>query len=301
MNGQNVFAGAYVERHGHLRRDQEWLTAAARSDESWFVPVWGEWCLAAGEPVHTVLLRRDAVREYIDENELVFLGKFRGAPAFAVHIDRSIPAPFSDLGKFHDLRYLGSVLPVDEANLVAHARALIIWNATQRFCGRCGAATRVESGGNTRMCVNADCSTRSFPRVDPAIIVLVHKGDRCLLGREASWPEGRYSTIAGFVEPGESLEDAVVREVQEETNIAVEDVVYHSSQPWPFPASIMLGFTARGTTDAVTRNDGELEDARWFTRKELASGYPKLSPRLSISRTLIETWIANEHQQSNVD
>ena len=291
MNGQNIFAGAYVERHGHLREDPDWLRAAVRSDSSWFVPVWGEWCLAAGEPVHTVLLRRPDVTRFIDEDEIVFLGMYRGQPAFAIHIDRSLPAPFVDRGEFHDLRYLGSVLPVDEANLVAHARALVIWHGVQGYCGRCGTRTRAESGGNTRVCTDDGCGLRLFPRVDPAIIVLVHDRDRALLGRQPSWPAERYSTIAGFVEPGESLEDAVAREVREETNIEVGDVRYHSSQPWPFPSSLMLGFTADARSEAIELVDGELEDARWFTHKELSSGFPKLPPRLSIARRLVDDWM----------
>ena len=291
MNGQNVFAGAYVERHGHLREDKDWLRKAVRSDSSWFVPVWGDRCLAAGDPLRTVLLRHAEVGDFVDEDEIIFLGMYSGNPAFAIHIDRSVSAPFADRGDFHDLRYLGSVLPVDESNLVAHARALVIWHGVQRYCGRCGSATRTESGGNTRQCTNDDCGLRLFPRVDPAIIVLVHDRDRCLLGRQADWPEGRYSTIAGFVEPGESLEDAVAREVQEETDVKVGDIRYHSSQPWPFPSSVMLGFTADAESDAITLNDGELQDARWFTHKELTSGYPKLPPRISIARALVESWM----------
>lgn len=294
MNGQNIFAGAYVERHGHLREDPEWLRDAVRHDSSWFVPVWGQWCLATGEPVHTVLLQRDDVDEFVDEDEIIFLGMFRDQPAFAIHIDRAEPAPFADRGEFHDLRYLGSVLPADEANLVAHARALVIWHGIQRFCGRCGAQTAVESGGNSRLCTDTVCGLRLFPRVDPAIIVLVHDRDRCLLGRQANWPEGRYSTIAGFVEPGESLEDAVAREVHEETDVVVGDIRYHSSQPWPFPSSLMLGFTADARSESIVLNDGELQDARWFTHKELTSGYPKLPPRLSISRRLVDTWLSSQ-------
>ena len=291
LNGQNIFAGAYVDRHGHRREDAAWLQAAARSDDSWFVPVWGDRCLAAGEPARTVLLRRRQVGDYVADDRLIFLGLFREQPAFAVGIDRALPPPFEDLGQFHDLRYLGSILPADEANLVAHARALVIWHGVQRFCGRCGSPMRTESGGNSRLCGDDGCGLRVFPRVDPAIIVLVSRGDRCLLGRQASWPEGRYSTIAGFVEPGESLEDAVVREVREETNVEVDDVRYHSSQPWPFPSSLMLGFEASASSETIELNDGELEDARWFTRKELASGFPKLPPRLSISRRLVDDWI----------
>jgi len=141
--------------------------------------------------------------------------------------------------------------------------------------------------------VNGDCRREIFPRVDPAIIVLISRGDLCLLGRQPSWPDGRYSTIAGFVEPGESLEDAVRREVYEETNIQVGDVRYHSSQPWPFPSSLMLGFLAEATSSDIVLNDGELEDAQWFTRKELRSGFPKLPFRISIARRLVDYWMEN--------
>jgi NAD+ diphosphatase len=168
---------------------------------------------------------------------------------------------------------------------------MVLWHGSQRFCGRCGSPSKTESGGNTRLCINGDCGIRIFPRVDPAIIVLVSDRERCLLGRQAGWPEGRYSTIAGFVEPGESLEDAVRREVFEETNIAVHEVRYHSSQPWPFPSSLMLGFTAEASSEAILLNDGELEDARWFSRKELESGFPKLPYRLSIARRLVDDWL----------
>jgi len=291
LNGQNIFAGAYVDRHGHRREDAAWLADAAQSDASWFVPVWGDRCLATGEPARTILLRRRQVEGFVDDANLIFLGLFRDGPAFAVGIDRSLPPPFEELGQFHDLRYLGSILPADEANLVAHARALVIWHGLQQFCGRCGGPMRSESGGNSRLCANDRCGLRTFPRVDPAIIVLVSRGDRCLLGRQSSWPEGRYSTIAGFVEPGESLEDAVVREVHEETNVEVDSVRYHSSQPWPFPSSLMLGFMATADSETIELNDGELEDARWFTRQDLASGFPKLPPRLSISRRLVDDWL----------
>jgi len=127
--------------------------------------------------------------------------------------------------------------------------------------------------------------------VDPAIIVLVENGDRCLLGRQRNWPEGRYSTIAGFVEPGESLEDSVRREVYEETNIRVGQVTYHSSQPWPFPSALMLGFTAEATSSDIALNDSELEDARWFTREQLRSEFPKLPFRISIARRLVDNWL----------
>jgi NAD+ diphosphatase len=294
LNSHNTFAGAFVDRFGHRREDSEWLRSALRDQRSKYIPVWGNRCLATGEPLRTVLLSYSDAERYVVEEDMIFLGMFRDHPAFAFHIDRLEPQPFAGLGEFHDLRYLGNELPADESNLVAHARALVIWHGTQKFCGVCGAPARTELGGNSRICDNDECATTLFPRVDPAIIVLVSNGRQCLLGRQASWPDGRYSTIAGFVEPGESLEDAVRREVHEETNISVHDVRYHSSQPWPFPSSLMLGFTAQATTDNIELNDGELVDALWFTRKELKSGYPKLPYRLSIARRLVDDWLNAE-------
>ena len=291
MENHNVFAGAFVDRSGERRKDSDWIAAAIESDESWFVPVWGEQCLVTGDPPQMLLLAREAVSDCMDEHELIFLGLFRQRPAFAFAIEGAEP-PFAGQGEFHDLRMLGTVLSPDEANLAAHARALILWHTSQVFCGRCGARARPEAGGNSRICTNPDCGHNIFPRVDPAIIVLVADGDRCLLGRQANWPEGRYSTIAGFVEPGESLEDAVRREVYEETNVRVGQVGYHSSQPWPFPSSLMLGFVAEATSTDIALNDAELEDARWFTRDELTgSGLPRLPFRVSISRRLVDHWI----------
>ncbi len=287
----NVFAGAFVDRSGERRKDPDWLAEAQASDAARFVPVWGDRCLVGGDPPGAVLLERSAVEEYVAGDDVIFLGLFRDQPAFAVAISRDGEAPFADLGEFQDLRFLGTVLPPDEANLVAHARALVIWHGTTLYCGKCGSASQPAAGGNTRRCCNPDCAQEIFPRTDPAIIVLVADGDRCVLGRQANWPEGRYSTIAGFVEPGESLEDAVRREVYEETNIRVGAVHYHSSQPWPFPSALMLGFVAEAVSNDISLNDGELEDARWFTRDELKSGSVGLPFRISIARRLVDHFI----------
>ena len=287
----NVFAGAFVDRSGERRKDPDWLAEALSDDETRFVPVWGDRCLVGGEPPGAVLLTHAEIAEFVRDDNIIFLGLFRNHPAFAVSIDRSVEAPFADRGEFKDLRFLGTVLPADEANLVAHARALAVWHGTTLFCPRCGSASQPEAGGNTRRCCNPECARELFPRTDPAIIVLVAKGDRCVLGRQASWPEGRYSTVAGFVEPGESVEDAVRREVYEETNIRVGAVHYHSSQPWPFPSALMLGFVAEATSEEISLNDGELEDARWFTRDELKSGEVGLPFRISIARRLVDHFI----------
>ena len=294
MENHNVFAGAFVDRSGEMRKDTDWLNEALIHPETRFVPVWGDHCLVGGDPLELMLLLRRQIENFLDEHNHVFLGLFRGKPAFAVAITKGDTPPYPELGEFQDLRYLGSVLPADEANLAAHARGLVLWHTSQQFCGKCGSSARPATGGNSRRCVNPECGKEVFPRVDPAIIVLVSDGERCLLGRQSGWPEGRYSTIAGFVEAGESLEDAVRREVYEETNIRVGAVRYHSSQPWPFPSSLMLGFMAEVDADVVQEirlNDGELEDAGWFTRKELRSGFPKLPFRVSIARRLVDNWL----------
>lgn len=287
---QNVFAGAFVDRSGERRKDDEWLAEALESDDSRFIPVWRKQCLVAGDPPAARLLSRQELDRSIDEHALIFLGVFKEHPTFAFGVDDESP-PYEDLGDFHRLRYLGTVLPPDEANLAAHARALVGWHASQVYCNRCGSEARPAAAGNVRICINEDCGRQLFPRVDPAIIVLVHKDGRCLLGRQASWPEGRFSTIAGFVEPGESLEDAVRREVYEETNVRVGKIAYHSSQPWPFPSSLMLGFVAEATTTEIELHDGELEEARWFARDELLSGSRKLPFQISIARRLVDHWI----------
>ena len=297
MENHNVFAGAFVDRNGERRKDADWLSEALTDAETRFVPVWGDHCLVGGDPLQLMLLSRQQIENYLDEHNPIFLGLFRDKPAFAVPIAASGLPPYAELGEFQELRYLGTVLPADEANLAAHARGLVLWHASQQFCGSCGSSARTDTGGNSRRCLNAECDREIFPRVDPAIIVLVSDGDRCLLGRQTGWPEGRYSTIAGFVEPGESLEDAERREVYEETNIHVAAVQYHSSQPWPFPSSLMLGFVAQADTSKqqdIRLNDGELEDAAWFTRKELRSGFPKLPFRISIARRLVELWLDDD-------
>jgi NAD+ diphosphatase len=171
---------------------------------------------------------------------------------------------------------------------------MVAWQERHRHCGTCGSRNRLLEAGFAMECSDDACRHRSFPRLDPAIIVLVHHEDRCLLGRQASWPEGRFSTIAGFVEPGESLEDALRREVREETNIEAGSCSYLGSQPWPFPAAIMIGFHATADSTDIACNDGELADARWVSRAEIANESVVLPPSISIAYRLIEAWF-NEH------
>jgi NAD+ diphosphatase len=188
------------------------------------------------------------------------------------------------------------VLPQDEGGLVAYACALVNWHRRHGFCAACGTATDVEAGGLVRACPR--CGVHHFPRTDPVVIMVVHDGpERILLGRQPSWPESRYSTLAGFVEPGESLEEAVAREVREEASVEIDTPRYVSSQPWPFPASLMLGFSARHRAGVPRRQPDEIEDVRWFERAEVAAavagdGRLALPRPYAIARRLIEGWLA---------
>jgi NAD+ diphosphatase len=285
----NVYSGPYVDRSSELRKDAAWLAQALDAAETRFVPVWRSRSLVRiGATPGAVLVERETLVQF-DPAATILLGQFRGRPVFAVELDAPEPPAIVDAAEFADLRTAGALLPADEAGLLAYARAMVYWRHRHRWCGTCGAPTAPASAGHVMRCTA--CGTDYFPRIDPAIIVLVSDGERALLGRQANWPAGRYSTIAGFVEPGESLEDAVVREVHEETGAHVLEVAYHSSQPWPFPSSLMIGFLASASGgDAIVRHDGELEDARWFSREEIAAGAVGLPPPQSISFRLIAEW-----------
>jgi NAD+ diphosphatase len=292
MQQRNIFAGPYLDRAAHLRQDPAWFAAALADEHSRAIPVWNSRSLIAeGDAPHAVYLELAQIpAELRNSADLVLLGRFGETSYFTYDIDSSEPPPLPPGTRFEDLRLVASVLPIDQAGLLGYARAIISWRRRNRFCGTCGTKTLSAKSGHVLVCSNPACRHEQFPRIDPAIIVLVSHAEQALLGRQASWPIGRYSTIAGFVEPGESLEDAVAREVFEETGIEVDRIEYHSSQPWPFPASLMLGFTAHAVTTEVHLRDQELEDARWFTRADLVANGTLLPPRQSISYRLVEHW-----------
>ncbi len=220
----------------------------------------------------------------------LWLGSIDAQPVVVDVIDRIRDAALGD-SEWVDLRLAARNLDERDAGIAAYARALMHWHEKHRFCGVCGQPTTILHGGHRRRC--EACGTLQFPRVDPAIITLVEHDGRCLLGRQANWPDKRYSVLAGFVEPGESLEDAVRREVFEEAGVRVDQCDYHSSQPWPFPSSLMLGFMA--TTSSPALNIGEeLQHAMWLSPEEMQSaiahGELKLPPRVSLSNALIADW-----------
>lgn len=296
------FLTAGAERLGERRTDAEWIASALRDPSTRVVPVWRARNLMEIHAEPRALLLSTTEVTSVELEQAILLGERDGVRYFAVDLSEREEAdlPVSPAGGFHDLREHGGVLEPGEATLLAHARALYHWHRRHRHCGDCGAPTRSAESGHQRQCTNESCGARHFPRTDPAVIVLVLHGDdadpgqRCLLGRPAAWPKGLYSTVAGFVEPGESLEQAVQREVHEETGVNLNAVHYRSSQPWPFPSSIMLGFFARAATTDIHRNDNELEDARWFTRadieREVRAGTLSVPRRISIAYRLVEDW-----------
>jgi NAD+ diphosphatase len=284
----NILAGTYLDRVAHWRKDDASIESALRDPRSLFVPVWKTRNLVS--TTQTEYRAEFLTLSGASRSEAILLGRFGDRTAFAIEIEGEEPPALTPAGEFHDLRLIAGELPPDEAGLLAYARAMLHWRERHRFCGRCGSTTRPQQGGHVLQCVNPACGIQQFPRIDPAVIVLVTDGERALLGRQAAWPPGRYSTIAGFVEPGESLEDAVAREVLEETGVQVDRVDYHSSQPWPFPSSLMLGFTAMARSSDIVRTDDELEDVRWLTRPQIAAGEVSLPTTHSISFRLIEDW-----------
>jgi NAD+ diphosphatase len=276
-----VFAGASLDRAPLERRRPDWL-AARRSDgaaRSLVLSERGLWI----DDGHLVLVAPD--------DDSVFLGLSGGRPLFAQDVGDAEPRR----GRPAGLREAATELPAEEAALAAYAGSLLAWHRRHRFCANCGKPTRHADGGHERHCEH--CDAHHFPRTDPVVIVRVVDGERLLLGRQASWPEGRFSVLAGFVEPGETLEEAVRREVREESSVELGEVGYVASQPWPFPSSLMIGFHAVANGGAEPRpRDGELSEVRWFGRAEVeaaaaGSGGVRLPPPYSISRRLIDGWL----------
>ncbi|MEP7312999.1 MAG: NAD(+) diphosphatase [Pseudomonadota bacterium] len=289
----NFFSGAYLDRRSEERSAAGWLAQARADSGTLYMAMQGTMALmqqpGTGEPTEVAFLSADhPLVQGANAESQVLLGWFRQQRCVLVELPKGIETS-EPARQFAELRPLACNLPPEEAGLLAYARALAIWRSNNSHCGRCGAPTVTTRAGHARECTR--CGHETFPRIDPAIIVLVRSGERALLGRQPSWPPRRYSTIAGFVEPGESLEDAVRREIFEETGVSTTQVSYHSSQPWPFPSSLMLGFLAEGIETEPHTRDGELEDARWFSREELTSGEILLPPRESISRRLVDHWL----------
>lgn len=311
MTDPNVFCGGGFDRAGLLRRDEGWVSRQRADPTTCMIPVWRDRHLiaAAPEPRPVFLAPEDVPALVSDIDAAPLLGLVERKAFFAVdisHVEEPLDRPeLAGRGEFVDIRDVGALLGRAEAQLLVFARAMVYWHRRHRFCGACGAPTVPVDAGHVRVCTDAGCAVTHFPRTDPAVIMLVTHGERCLLGRRPGRRNFMYSTLAGFVEPGESLEEAVAREVMEETGVALAHVRYVHSQPWPFPANLMLGFYAEAATTEIAVNADELADARWFTADEVRElmavrdraeaerlgGAPHLPRPISIARRLIGDWL----------
>jgi NAD+ diphosphatase len=293
----NFYAGLELDRKAERRTDKAWLESLLRSPASRLIPVWRARNLVAETPEPRAVLIETNRLEALDG--AMFLGIVSETAYFAAdfsHVEEPELLSVFGEGRFVDLRSVGAVMDRQQGALLAYARGLAHWHSRHRFCGVCGSPTNSVDGGHVRRCTGATCGADHFPRTDPAVIMLVTHGEKCFLARNKRFPFPMYSTLAGFVEPGESLEEAVAREVYEESGLRVVDVQYQSSQPWPFPASIMLGFRACALNTDFRIDHEELIDAGWFDRAHLRATHDPEKFRTprgdSIARRLIDDWVA---------
>ena len=278
-----------VDRDSGRRSDGAWLESAWGDADTRVLRLRDGRAAVTGEPARLDL---GGPGPDVPADRRFFLGTLDGVAYFAA-VESGPDVGDEHASSFLGLREMGVDLDDLDAGLAVHAVSLANWHATHTHCPRCGALTVLENAGHTRRCT-VDGSEH-YPRTDPAVIMaVVDDADRLLLGRQKSWPAGRFSTLAGFVEPGESLEAAVRREVFEESGVEVDDVTYLGSQPWPFPASLMLGFTSHAVSTDITHHDEELVEARWYSREgmlaDIVLGRLLVAPSISIARRLIEHW-----------
>jgi NAD+ diphosphatase len=298
----NTFAGNPLDRASERRGDAEWLDRLQREDPSTLcLPLWN------GQPLTEKTADGKVQLAYVPggmANELaggwerlLFLGLWKETAVFAVDMEGApdpTDGPLNGLGRFSDLRQVALTLPATEAAIAATAKGMFEWRRKHRYCSNCGEPSQVSDGGWKRSC--PACRTEHFPRTDPVVIMLPVKGDKCLLGRQAIWPKGMFSALAGFLEPGESIEEACAREVKEEAGLTATAVRYHSTQPWPYPNSLMIGLMAEVDSEDARPDQTELEAVRWFTREEarqlVNGGYDGCfaPPPMAIAHQLLKSW-----------
>lgn len=299
---RNRFTSVRLDRLVERRDDADWVDQALVSDDAHNVPLWRSRSLLenTAEGTIAVYLHPGELKQLDLIQPPTLLGTDDKRTYFAVSVtdaQRDTILGERPWAEFADLRRFSIDMDAKHAGILAYAKALHYWQHRHLFCGVCGSPNLLRSAGHRLVCSNSECARQSFPRIDPAIIVLVTQGDACLLGRNARWPAKRFSTLAGFVEPGESLEDAVAREVYEESSVTLKNIAYVSSQPWPFPASSMCGFYAEASSRDMQTSE-ELEELCWFTPESLVdavlTGEVLLSPPVSIAFQLLAGWFRQQ-------
>lgn len=314
-----TYANMPLDRCSNQRKNKHWLTLEFNHQDTLFCVINDGMGLFSHENTFTPIYLRKSQLDSLSIESCIYLGKGNLCKEAVLVESTSVRSLFTldfeklcfstqaqllNLGQWHNLREITPNLTVIDVSIQALAKALVYWHGAHHYCGKCGSASKSVDAGHARRCI--ECSNRSFPRTDPAVIMLVeHRFPdgiaRCLLGRQASWKSGMYSTLAGFVDPGETLEEAVIREVLEETAVVVENPQYITSQPWPFPASVMLGFTAVATSTTIDISEDDIDDCQWFSREQLASFYTgsktndekneyRIGSGYSISSYLITAW-----------
>jgi NAD+ diphosphatase len=283
-----------LDRADHIRVDSSAMVGISRSPDA----------RVLGFVDLDACLSRDGLlwlpmEEVPADSTFVFLGLEGGAPRFAAAVPKGSLLP----GKPTETRKATGFLPPEQASILAQARALLSWHERHPHCAVCGAGTSMSKAGYARQCGSDACKAEHFPRTDPVTIMLVVDGERCLLGRQPMFPQGFYSALAGFLEPGETIEDAVRREVKEEAGIKVGRVRYVASQPWPFPSSLMIGCFAEALDDKITIDETELDDARWFSREDCQAAFDGdgpfgCPPPFAIAHHLLKSWLALGRQQA---
>ncbi|MEE2703838.1 MAG: NAD(+) diphosphatase [Myxococcota bacterium] len=302
-----VFSGGKLDRSALLRRDPVWLAQALDAPSSKFLPLWKLQVLVKSGNAPSLAWARSGIRDSVrPESPLVLLGVADEAAHFAIDVseleDAGEELGLGDAAHFTDLRAIASQLPTADAAAAAQARSLIDWHQRHRYCAACGGPSASGDGGYQRRCEQGDCAAEQFPRTDPVVIMLVTHGERCQLGRQSGWPPGMFSALAGFVEPGETLEESVRREVGEEAGIEVASVRYRFSQPWPFPSSLMLGCVAEAASEKISVDLQELEAAQWFPRDAVTQALRSppgpdglwLPPPMAIAHQLVRAWIEGD-------
>jgi NAD+ diphosphatase len=296
-----AYSGGYLDRASYRRSDPEWVAALLDSPRTRLIPVWRDHCLVSGDPPAPVAMLDAGLSRPVRElGTPLFLGLDGDVGLFAVDlsaVDEASAVAATGADRVADLRAFAGILGGAQAAILAYARGLAYWNRNQQFCGACGTATLGRHGGHLRVCGNEACARLHFPRIEPAVITLVELAGpprRCLMARHNGSAPDSYALLAGFVEIGESLEDAVRREVAEEAGVSLVSVDYFASQAWPFPAGLMVGFRATAASESATADGKEIVEARWFTRAELsqraAAGRP-LGRVDSIDRQLLRSWL----------